>query len=309
MLIATDQQVLLLNTKENDVVPAPLVSSDTAPVIDMTASLVAAGVGGGDVVVGRGQELGRLHTDLEEKVTCLRILCEEPLVLLVGTEPAHLYRITGDGLVEPLEGFDRVEGRAEWGTPWGGPACVRSIADHGKWIYADIHVGSIVRSADGGNTWEPVGNGIHPDVHQVVTHPAEPERVYANTADGVFVSDDRGHNWRHAVDGLATRYGRAIAVDHEDPQLMLASVSLGPHQGEGRLYRSTDGGAGWRHVSRGFPPYIEGNIDTFSLAFGGVDRAWVAVEQTLYRSDDLGETWTEAWEAEVPIRALAAPRG
>ena len=98
-------------------------------------------------------------------------------------------------------------------------------------------------------------------------------------------------------------------MDGEDPDLLLASVSLGPHQGEGRLYRSTDAGASWRHVSGGFPPYVEGNIDTLCLAFAGVDRAWAAVEQILYRSDDLGQTWTEAWEAEAPIRSLAAPRG
>ncbi len=308
MLIATDQQVLLLNTKDSDVVPTPLVTTDTIPVIDMTASLAAAWVGSGDVVLGRGGELGRLQTELEEKVTSLRILSEEPLVLLAGTEPAKLYRITGDGLVEPLEGFDRVDGRDSWDTPWGGPASVRCLADHGKCLYADIHVGSIVRSVDGGQNWAPVDDGIHRDVHQVVTHAAKPERVYANTADGVFISEDRGDSWRHAVDGLATRYGRAIAVDKEDPDLLLASVSLGPHQGEGRLYRSTDAGASWRHVSRGFPPYIEGNIDTFCLAFSGVDRAWAAVEQTLYRSDDLGESWTEAWEAEAPIRALAGAR-
>jgi len=306
MLIATDQQVLLFNTKDNDVVPIPLVSANTTPIIDMTASLAAAWVGGGDVVIGRGGELGRLQTDLEEKVTSLRILSEEPLVLLVGTEPAHLYQITGDGLVEPLETFDQVEGRDAWGTPWGGPASVRCLADHGKWLYADIHVGGIVRSGDGGETWAPIKTGIHQDVHQIATHPSAPEGLYANTANGVFISEDRGDSWRHAVDGLATRYGRAIAVDHEDANVLLASVSLGPHQGEGRLYRSTDAGASWRHVSRGFPPYIEGNIDTACLAFAGVDRAWVAVERTLYRSDDLGESWTEAWEAEAPIRALAA---
>lgn len=306
MLIATEQQVLLHNTTEIDVVPAPIVATEAAAIIDMTPSLAAAWVGGGDVIFARGSDVGRLNTGLEEKVTSLHILCEEPLVLVVGTEPAKLFRITGDGLVEPMEGFDRVEGRESWDTPWGGPASVRSIASHGKWLYADIHVGSIVRSGDAGETWEPVHDSIHRDVHQVLTHPDRPERVYANTADGPFVSQDRGRSWQHAVSGLATRYGRAIAVDSEDPDLLLASVSLGPHQGEGRLYRSTDGGTSWRHVSRGFPPFIEGNIDTACLAFAGVDRAWAAVDRILYRSDDLGESWTEAWEAEVPIRALAS---
>src|SRR5437867_4622596 len=47
--------------------------------------------------------------------------------LLVGTEHAHLLRLTNAGLA-PVESFERIEGRAAWYTPWGDPADVRSIA-------------------------------------------------------------------------------------------------------------------------------------------------------------------------------------
>ena len=50
--------------------------------------------------------------------------------LLIGTEQAHLLKLTGDTL-EPVAAFDATEGRDTWYTPWGDPADVRSIASAG----------------------------------------------------------------------------------------------------------------------------------------------------------------------------------
>ncbi|MGH2687570.1 MAG: hypothetical protein ACRDKW_02005, partial [Actinomycetota bacterium] len=47
--------------------------------------------------------------------TCLT---PAPGGLLVGTEGASLFRFTGGGF-EPVESFERVEGRDKWYTPWG----------------------------------------------------------------------------------------------------------------------------------------------------------------------------------------------
>jgi hypothetical protein len=313
MLITTDSTTYLVDDAGSGE-PVPLRGAESPAAVDETPNLTLIWLPGGDVILLRPDiDTLRLTTGLEEKVTCLRLLSAEPFVLLVGTDPAGLYRVTGDGEAERLEGFDRVEGRDTWDTPWGGPALVRSLAADadGRWLYADIHVGSIVRSGDRGETWEPVDSAIYRDVHQVVTCPAAAEHVYANTADAVFVSSDRGSSWRHCVDGVGARYGRALAVHEEDADLLLASLSRGPHEGEGRLYRSVDGGASWRHVTAGFPPFIEGNIDSFCVAFGAGeadDRAWVAEGERLYRSEDRGETWRRVWVAPEPITAVVPAR-
>ena len=118
-----------------------------------------------------------------------------PTELLIGTEPAHIYRLVDSGGTERLQAFDDLECQSKWYTPWGGPPAVRSFAHAGNTLYADIHVGSIMRSADRGHSWDSVTAQLDDDVHQVVTCTAAPTRVYANTADAVYVSDDEGQTW------------------------------------------------------------------------------------------------------------------
>lgn len=312
MLITTETQTFLVDDAGTGE-PVPLREAPNAAAIDETADLTVIWLPGGDIILLRPDvDTLRLSTGLEADVRCIRLLSTEPFVLLAGTVPARLYRVTGDGEAELLEGFDRVEGRDTWDTPWGGPALVRTLADaDGGWLYADIHVGSIARSGDRGETWQPVDPAVHRDVHQIATCPKAPERLYANTADAVFISDDRGSSWRHCTEGLGARYGLALAVHTEDAELLLVSLSRGPHEGEGRLYRSQDCGQTWQHINAGFPPFIEGNIDTGCVAFGAgeaADRAWAAEGERLYRSEDRGQTWRRVWTAPAPITALAAAR-
>ncbi len=312
MLITTEAQTFLADDVGNGE-PVPLREAPNAAAVDETADLTVAWLPGGDIILLRPDvDTLRLSTGLEADVRCLRLLSTEPFVLLVGTVPAGLFRVTGDGEAELLEGFRRVEGRDTWDTPWGGPPLVGTLAyADGGWLYADIRVGGIVRSADRGDTWEPVGPGIHREAHQIAVCPAAPERLYANTADAVFVSPDRGASWTHCVNGLGARYGLALAVHDHDPDLLLASLSRGPQEGEGRLYRSVDGGQSWQHINAGFPPFIEGNIDAGCVAFGSAeaaDRAWAAEGEHLYRSEDRGETWRRVWTAPAKITAVAAAR-
>ena len=136
-------------------------------------------------------------TGIEQDIECLIIIDEEPLRLLIGTGESHVY-CYDDGKTYRVESFDQLSVREKWYTPWGGPPDVRSFArTTDGWVYADIHVGNIMRSADWGETWEPVTPDLHDDVHQVATSPRDDDRVYANTARAVYVSEDRGRSWSH----------------------------------------------------------------------------------------------------------------
>jgi len=276
--------------------------SDGVVVVAMDNRLLA-------VLSDEGAQL--VGTDISEPVESLLVLREEPLELLVGTEGAHLFRVDEDG-TRRIETFDALPCRDQWHTPWGGPPAVRTLAaTPDGWVYADIHVGSIMRSPDRGVTWEPVTPDLDEDVHQVATCPAAPDRVVANTARAVYVSDDRGRSWHHRGHGLGERYGRAIAVHPTDPDLLLATVSDGPHGDNvhGQLYRSEDGGGHWEHVAGEFPASAYANIDTHHVAFSADGAAWALVGCTLYCGQERASQWWKFWEAPEPLTMLASRAG
>ena len=308
MLILTEGAVF--RAGESAPQPQPVrVLEEAAVAVDASPSLAAAALPNGEIAVLGPEGAERLDGGVEDEIHCLHVLREDPLTVLIGTEPAHLWRLERGSSARRVESFDRLEVRDDWYTPWGGPPAVRSLARAGDDVYADIHVGSIVRSADGGSSWAPVAPGLHPDVHQVAVCPAAPERVYANTAEAVFVSEDRGDSWRHRAAGLPHRYGRAIAVHPDDPDCLLASVSRGPRaEGTGQLFRSDDAGRSWEHAAHGFPAASQDNVDTFHAAFDAAGAAWACVGERLYRSDDRGRGWSVAWRAPEPVLALSCPQ-
>ena len=165
--------------------------------------------------------------------------------------------------------------------------------------------GSIMRSVDGGSSWEPVTPDLHPDVHQVSTSPFSDELVFANTADAVYTSEDHGNSWTHRPEGFPVRYGRAMSVHPEDPSCLLASVSAGPGgNAEGKLFRTDNGGASWEYVTDGYPDTTRGNIDTFHISLSKDGTAWAIDDETLYRSDDRGISWNASLTAPEEIRMI-----
>lgn len=308
MLIATRHAVYVWQS--------PFVGQPDAVKIDHDATVLAITTHGnisliaidGRLLLRKGTTEAIFRHGLSELITALLVCDAEPLRTLIGTQGAHLYEFNEDyGTAVRVVSFDKLPCRARWHTPWGGPPAVRSLAMSSDrcTIYADIHVGSIMRSDDAGESWRPVNPGLDEDVHQVATCLAAPAHVYANTANAVYVSKNRGHRWAHRSTGLHARYGRAIAVHPDDPDFLLASVSNGPHGGDGRLYRSENTGRHWIHVTNGFPASREHNIDTFQIAFDRAGCAWAAADQFLYASSDRGQNWDAVWSAPEAIQLLA----
>ena len=255
----------------------------------------------------------RIPTGIEDPIASLLVVREDPLTLLIGTdEGAHVYRLTGEEVpAERVVAFDELECRKDWYTPWGGPPAVRTLAKtQDGFCYADIHVGSIMRSNDEGISWEPVTPELHKDVHQVATCPADDNRVYANTQNGVYISADRGHSWENRIEGLPRRYGTAIAVHPTDPDLMIATVQNGPRGGGAWLCRSENGGATWTQLNDQLTESTD-RISTGYIAFTSDGTAWAVIGNTLYIGKDRATNWSPFWTAseydgEYPIQTLAA---
>lgn len=223
--------------------------------------------------------------------------------VFIGAEDARMWQMPSEG-GEPqrIASFDAVPTRDEWDTPWGGPPDVRSlatIAGAAPVIYADIHVGWIVRSLDLGDSWTQL-KGLHRDVHRVNTHPARPDRVYAATAQGCFVSEDRGESWEQHLEPFKPRnYQRCVVPDFDDPDLFLCTASLGPHPDgetgcEAMIFRTDDAGETWVAAHEGLPDHFYHNINTHMLA-ASIQRAGVFAfhddDESVYLTTDAARRW------------------
>jgi hypothetical protein len=221
--------------------------------------------------------------------------------LLVGTDEAHLLRLD-DNTLRRVDPFDVVEGRDAWYTPWGGPPAVRSIArDLGGRIHANVHVGGIPRSLDGGASWEATID-IDADVHQVIAHPNEADVVVAAGAVGLAVSEDGGAGWRIEQQGLHATYARAVAVASGH---VLLTVSSGPRGGRAAVYRTTlEPNLHLEKCTDGLPEWFDGNIDSGWLVARGSSAAFGTADGAIFLSDDEGEGWTRTAEEVPSIRSL-----
>jgi len=221
----------------------------------------------------------------------LLCVCWRDEDLFAGTRLARLARIKDHELLF-IQGFDEAPGRKQWYTPWGDPPDVRSLAvSTDGTMYANVHVGWIVRSRDGGKTWENLQKDLEMDVHQVGTHPLKPGVVFAATASGFYVSHNHGDTFTRRAGGMPYDYQRACACFAEG-EVYLVSTSRGPHgRADALLYRSEDEGTHWAPVN-GLPDPIAKNIDTFQIGIVSAHRALAIVNDTaLYQSDDRGLNW------------------
>jgi hypothetical protein len=221
--------------------------------------------------------------------------------LFIGTAEAGLLRFE-DGVLLPVKGFEQVEGRDGWYTPWGGPPDTRSMARDGAGrLHANVHVGGIPRSTNGGESWEPTID-VDADVHQVVAHPTEPDVVLAACAPGLALSRDGGDTWEIGREGLHGPYCRAVAVagDH-----VLVSASTGPFTERAAVYRRPlDADGPFERCSDGLPEWFPSNVDSHCLVADGTTVALGTAEGEVFRSVDAGASW-ETVATELPaVRSL-----
>jgi hypothetical protein len=221
--------------------------------------------------------------------------------LFIGTAEAGLIRYE-DGVLVPVKGFQQVDGREAWYTPWGGPPDTRSMARDGAGrLHANVHVGGIPRSTDGGETWAPTID-VDADVHQVVTHPTEPNVVLAACAPGLAISRDGGDTWDIDREGLHGPYCRAVAVaaDH-----LLVSASTGPFTDRAAVYRRPlDADGPFERCTDGLPEWFPSNVDSHCLVADGTTVALGTAEGEVFRSGDAGGSWERLADELPAVRAL-----
>jgi photosystem II stability/assembly factor-like uncharacterized protein len=203
--------------------------------------------------------------------------------VFVGGDDAGLWR-RRDGALEPVESFEDAPTRADWSTPWGGPPSVLSMASHADDLYVGVHVGGIIRSSDGGESWTDTID-LHVDVHQVVVN-QEDGVVWAATGErALAATSDRGRSWAFYAEGLHATYSLALAVTNAG---VLAGASSGHAGRDGAVYLFD--GSRFARVD-GLPDSLGGAVGPRQIVGNGDRAALIAPDGAVYVSDDGGRSW------------------
>jgi hypothetical protein len=200
--------------------------------------------------------------------------------VFAGTDDARVLRLGSSGALEPLTGFDTVAGRDEWHQV-GSPLQVRTMTStcDGAVVLANVHVGGIPRSADGGESWHPT-IAVDDDVHQVLAHPTRPEVVVAAASVGLCRSVDAGATWTSTTDGMELTYARGVAFVGDD---VVITVSEGPWASHALVYRASVDGGPVTPVDGGLGE-LHGNVDSRCVASDGKVVALVDGDGAVWRS-------------------------
>lgn len=245
---------------------------------------------------GRVHHDGVVVADMPDGVTahCIRPTVE---TIWIGADRARLYGLDSEGLWED-EFFAAAPGRDTWSTPWGAPADVRSMAiDADHTLYVNVHVGGVLRYD---NTGVVPTIEIDADVHEVATHPTRKGAVFAACAYGLAGSRN-GHDFEIRSDGLHAKYCRAVAVLEDS---VVVSASTGPRTERAKLYRGALWDGGFEPLTEGLPEWFESNLDTHCLVARD-EGLYAGHGDTVWHSDDLGDTWDVAVSGLDRITCLA----
>ena len=216
-----------------------------------------------------------------------------------GTEPSRLFRSDDRGESwSDLEALLELPSQPRWSFP------PRPWTSHVRWIAPSPHdaglllvgieLGGLMRSTDGGVSWQDHRPGAQLDVHSLAWHPHVPGRAYEAGGGGAAFSTDAGETWQPADERRDRNYTWSVTVDPDDPDCWYLSASTGPFAAHGggdpqaRIYRRRDGRP-WEPLAGGLPDPLPA-MPYALLATEGRLFAGLADGQ-IWESADGGDRW------------------
>jgi photosystem II stability/assembly factor-like uncharacterized protein len=303
ILVATDREVVAIDVERGTSAPACGIGDrPTCLAVDpLVRGRAWCGTHQGGMFRsddgGRSWQLAGLAGRLIAAVTASPL---ERDVVFVGTEPSEVWHSPDAGTTwEQTSRLEALPSSSEWSFP------PRPDTHHVRWIachplvpgrlWVAIEAGALVSTTDGGRTWRDRVEGGPWDTHELAIHHDAPDTLRVSAGDGYFESYDGGATWRSPSAGLEVGYLRSVAIDPEQPEVVVVSASSGPYsayvagRSDGRLYRRVTRER-WERVRDGWPEPAS-TIAPLLCAGATAGELWAADERGVHRSDDGGKSW------------------
>lgn len=250
--------------------------------------------------------------DAKKQVWCFMVDSRDPKRIFAGASPIDVYRSD--------------DGGANWrklATPVIGTHCkgpfasrVMRFAQNPKKpdeIYAALEINGVMRSTDGGETWQDCSEGLiklseRPhlkskivsdttaegmlDGHAVTINAADPDSPIVALRMGLFRTRDGGKSWQDMEVGRfsPTTYGRDVKASPTEPNTLYAALSVAAASHDGGLYRSADGGQSWQRFDK---VQVHGTIMSIGLHPSDPSQVYIGAryDGEVFGTQDAGKTW------------------
>ena len=195
-------------------------------------------------------------------------------------------------------------------------------------IYAALEIAGVMRTTDGGETWEDLNDDLvrlsdrphlrsaivqkesHAegmlDGHAIAISPASPGAPVVALRTGLFRTRDGGRSWEDLEVGRfsPTTYARDIRASPHDADTLYAALSVAADSRDGGVYRSTDAGETWQRFDK---VQVNGTIMSIGLHPSDPNQVCIGAryDGEIFATVDGGESW-EACPLPGPVKDIYA---
>jgi photosystem II stability/assembly factor-like uncharacterized protein len=250
------------------------------------------------------------------KVRCLTIDPRDPDTIYAGTEPIDVF-ISRDA----AKSWSRLD--SIWNIPWvetiNYPVAVvephvRDITidpKDPKTMYVALQVGYMLKTTNGGDSWELLNRGLDADVHTIVLHPENTSQIFIATGGhdarkgvakgrALYSSADAGQTWQPMAAEFREEYSIPLAIHPKKPNVLYSAVANGqPGQWRGRasgaealVIQSTDGGKTWTKLEGELAKANQSFVEAIAFDPANPDCMYAAQQSgDIFGSENSGTSW------------------
>lgn len=157
-------------------------------------------------------------------------------------------------------------------------------------IYAGNNAGGLLRSVDGGETWQTL-NWFDKEINVIVLNPKDTRNIFVGTKGaGVFRSLNSGSEWVNLADKMKDIQNYKLAKDvhsivfnYQNPNTWYLGSRFG-------LLRTNDLGDTWEPVDLLTKPG-EHSIVSLAIEPNNSGVIYLGMDQNLYKTSDAGDNW------------------